>query len=126
LTSREKRRCHDLAHHAEIIAGREGRSILDVELAVLVFHEPFRPGDDHAADRIGAHDVGVVVDLDPARRGVEVRMLRPALPAAWFGWRCRQAYGPGLTRIGRRVGDQIALFAALGFADLDSCAPRAD
>jgi hypothetical protein len=58
---------HDLAHHPEIIAGRDvGR--FDVELAVLVFHEAFRAGDDHAADRIGAHDVGVVVDLDPPGR----------------------------------------------------------
>jgi hypothetical protein len=42
---------HDLAHHAEIVAGRDvGRA--DVELAILVLHETFRPGDDHRADRV--------------------------------------------------------------------------
>ncbi len=57
---------HHLAHHAEVVARRDvGR--FDVELAVLVLHEAFRPRDHHAADGIGAHDVRVVVDLDALR-----------------------------------------------------------
>ncbi len=57
----------DFSHHAEIVARRNvGRA--DVELSVLIFDEAFRPGDDHAADSVRAHDVGVIIDLDPARR----------------------------------------------------------
>ncbi len=58
----------DLAHHREIIAGGEVLGT-DVELAVAVLHEAFRPGDDHRADRIGSLDVRVVEHLDAARRG---------------------------------------------------------
>ena len=63
-----------LAHHAEIVAGREvGRA--DVELAVLVLAEAFGPGDDHGADRVRALDVAVVVDLDAARRARQAEGL---------------------------------------------------
>ena len=55
-----------LAHHPEIVA-RLGLRPLDVELAVAVLAEALRPGDDHRAGRVGAHDVAVVVDLDPLR-----------------------------------------------------------
>ena len=58
---------HHLAHHAVVVAGRHVRRA-DVELAVVVLGEAFRPGDDHGADGIGAHDVRIVVDLDPPRR----------------------------------------------------------
>jgi hypothetical protein len=68
---------HHLAHHAEIVARRDVRRA-DVELAVLVLHEPFRPGDDHRADRVGAHDVRVVVDLDAARRLFQTERLGKA------------------------------------------------
>ena len=72
---------HHLAHHAEVVAGRDvGR--FDVELAVLVLHEAFRPRDHHAADGIGAHDVGVVVDLDAPRRFGQPEGLREAFEQA--------------------------------------------
>jgi hypothetical protein len=67
-----------LLHHPEIVAGREVLAP-DVELAVLRFHETLGPGDDHRAHRVGALDVGVVVDLDPLRRAVEVEGLRQAV-----------------------------------------------
>jgi len=31
------------------------------------FHEPVGARHDHGADRIRAHDMGIVIDLDPAR-----------------------------------------------------------
>ena len=30
-------------------------------------HEAGRPGDDHRADRLRPHDVGIVVNLDPSQ-----------------------------------------------------------
>ena len=66
-----------LAHHAEIVAWRQIRG-LDVELPVLVLHEAFRPCDDHRADGVRAHDMGVVVDLDAARRALESEDMRNA------------------------------------------------
>ena len=54
-----------LAHHREIVVGRRAP---DVELAVLALAEPLRPGDDHRAQRVGALDMAVVVDLDALRR----------------------------------------------------------
>ena len=66
-----------LAHHAEVVARREVLRV-DVELAVLVLAEALRPRDDHRADRVGALDVAVVVDLDAARRLAAVRTSRRA------------------------------------------------
>ncbi len=54
-----------LAHHREIIVGRRAP---DVELAILALAEPFRPRDDHRADRAGPLNMGVVVNLDPVGR----------------------------------------------------------
>ena len=53
---------HHLAHHAKIIA-RNDVFGTNVEFAVLVFHKALRTGHDHRADRIAAHDMGVVIDL---------------------------------------------------------------
>ena len=64
-----------LAHHAEIVARREPFGA-DVELAVLVFGKAFRAGDDHGADRVRAHDMRIVVDLDAARRTLKAKYLR--------------------------------------------------
>jgi hypothetical protein len=54
----------------------------DVELAVLALDEPVRPGDDHRADGVGALDMAVVVDLDPARRASSPKAS--ASPASSF------------------------------------------
>jgi hypothetical protein len=111
---------HDFAHHPEIIAGGDvGR--FDVELAVLVFHEPFRPGDDHAADGIGAHDVGVVVDLDAARRmgrfeGLGQPFQKPRLAGA-----VGKLAGHAPRAHWSCVGSTRSRFSPrLGFADLDA------
>ena len=63
-----------LAHHAEIVARHEVLG-LHVEGAVMRLHEAGRPRDDHRADRVRAHDVRVVVDLDSARHAFEAEGL---------------------------------------------------
>ena len=65
----------NLAHHREVVA-RHRPLALDVELAVAVLAKAFGPGDDHRADRIGAHDMAVVVDFDPVRRPLQLEQLR--------------------------------------------------
>src|SRR5665213_509438 len=67
-----------LAQHAVIVARIEiGRA--DVELAVLVLAETFRPRHHHGADRIAAGDVAIVVDLDAARLARQRECLRHGL-----------------------------------------------
>ena len=63
-----------LAHHGVVVAGGQILA-LHVELAVLPFDEAFGSGDDHRADRVGAGDMAVVVDLDPLGRLVEIEQL---------------------------------------------------
>ena len=71
----------NFAHHGVVVAGFcVGR--LDVELAVLAFHEPVRPRHDHGADGVGAHDVAVVVDFDPARHAVKTKPVGQAFEQA--------------------------------------------
>src|SRR5579883_2847041 len=64
----------DLAHHGEIVTGRElGRA--DVELAILAFLKSLDTGHDHGADRVGALNVAIVVDLDAARHPRQAKCL---------------------------------------------------
>ena len=121
LASRAKRRRQHLAHHRVVVARRQRRA-LDVEGAVLVLHEAFRPGDDHRADRVGPHDVRIVVDLDPPRRRCEAEgggERREQLRLARrFGELARQR----LARVAQRVVDELLLFAAARRADGDAMA----
>ncbi len=119
-----------LAHHAEIVACRDGafgrrraglalgprrlrRRGLDVELAIGRFHEAFRPGHHHRAHRVGALDVAVVVDLDALGRRLEAKRVGHALQhlalRRAFGEPARER-GPGIFE---RVLDELALVAAL-------------
>ena len=81
-----------LAHHGVVVAGRQSLG-LDVELAVLVLDETFGAGDDHGADRVGALDVAVVVDLDPLRRLRQAERGGHRLQAGGSASRCRRACG---------------------------------
>ena len=81
-----------LAHHGEVVAGRDRAA--DAEFAVGVLLEALRPGHDHHAIGVGAHDVAVVVDLDPLRRGRQAEERRRRLPAASPGRRSRPACAP--------------------------------
>ena len=66
------------SHHAEIVRTNIFR--LDVELAVLRLHEAIGPCHDHAAHRVGALNMGVVIDLD-ALRHLRQPKTRARLPA---------------------------------------------
>src|SRR3546814_15206295 len=64
-----------LAHHAVVVAGhdlaglqpRRVADAADLELAVGVLHQAFRPGDDHAADRPASAEVPFFGSLAPLR-----------------------------------------------------------
>ena len=118
FSSRAEAAAHHLAHHAVVVARRDVLGA-DVELAVVVLGEAFRPGDDHRADRVRAHDVAVVVDLDAARRLRQAEDARRGRRGAAPGSTSRRACGQRLARIGQRVLDQLALLAALRHGDLD-------
>uniref|UniRef100_A0A0N5A6X5 PE-PGRS family protein n=1 Tax=Parastrongyloides trichosuri TaxID=131310 RepID=A0A0N5A6X5_PARTI len=113
---------HDLAHHAVVVAGGQVFAA-DVELAVLVLPEALGAGDDHAADRIGALDMGVVVDLDPLGPGVQTKDFADLIEDLRRGRVLGQLAAQGLLRIGQGVVDQPQLLAPLRPGDLD-LAPR--
>ena len=99
---------------------------LDVERAVMAFHEAFRPRDDHRADRVRPHDVGIVVDLDAAQRAFDAEGSRRARPAASPGsalsasLRAKRLAGI----LAARLIDELAFLAALRHGDLDAWPAR--
>ena len=99
-------------HHPEIIAGRDVLR-LDVERAVVRLHEAVAAGDDHRADRIRAHDVGIVVDLDAADRRLDTKGLTQSAEQLVLARGFRQFTRQRLARIGGGLIDQFALLAAL-------------
>ena len=110
-----------LAHHRVIVAGGE-IGVSDVEGAVLVLDETVRPRDHHRADRVRPHDVGIVVDLDPADRVVDakggLKRGEQLLLARGLGELARQR----LARVARRGVHEVLLFAAARDADPDPVA----
>ena len=105
-------------HHGEIIAGcLVWRA--NVELAVLVFAKAFRPGHDHGADRVGALNMAVVVNLDTLRRLGKPERTREPGQQALLGRSVREFASERLARIGRGlIEDQLPLTATRN-ADLD-------
>ena len=85
----------------------------------MVFLEAFRPGDNHRAQRIGALDVGVVIDLDPGRLLLQLEDTLHTLQQLGLGGAFRQAAGEGLAGIVGGLVDQFFLFAALGHQKVD-------
>ena len=96
--SREKRRSI-----TSRIMPKSSPGVMSVErmlnLRYWFFDEAFRPGDDHGADGIRAHDVGVVVDLDAARRLGEAEGLGEAVEQPRLGRRLGQPAAERLARI---------------------------
>ena len=105
-----------LAHHRVVVARREV-ALTDVELAVLALTEAFGAGHDHAADRVGPHDVGVVVDLDPARP-LACRSFRPAPRAAFLAGGFRELADSASRALASRL-DEVPLLAPARDADRD-------
>ena len=106
------------AHHRIVVAGRQTFR-LDVELAVLVLYEPIDAGDDHRADRIGAHDVAVVVDLDAARHARQTEAVLDAFHQDLLRRGFRHAAAERLARVLLGVIDEPDLGAALRHGNLD-------
>ena len=91
-----------LAHHAEVVAGRELGGA-DVELAILVLLEALRARDDHGADRVRALDVAVVVDLDAARHARQPERFGQRLEQLLLRRGVGQLAPQRLARIDQRV-----------------------
>ena len=89
-------------------------------------HEARRAGDDHSADRVGAHDVRVVVDLDPTRRPVEPEGLAQGHQQLALGGRIGEAPGQRLLGVALRVIDEVLPLAAARPVDLDAVSTRLD
>ena len=107
-----------LAHHAEIVARRDVLGF-DVEGAVVALHEALGPRDDHAAHRIGPHDVGVVIDLHAADRARHGQRLAQRNEQLLLARRIRQLARQRLAAVLGGVIHQLLLLAALGRGDLD-------
>ena len=93
--------------------------VADVEFPIVVLGETLRTGDDHGADRVRAHHVAVVVDLDSARRRGKPEDLGEAGEEPRLARRVGQLARERFARIGDCVLDQLALLAALRHGDLD-------
>ena len=107
-----------LAHHREIVAGH-GLGPLDVELAIAVLAEALGPGDDHRADRVGAHHMAVVVDLDPLRRLGQLERVGDLAQVPALGRGLGEAAVQLLLGVARGLADHPAPVAALRSFDRD-------
>ncbi len=109
---------HHLAHHAVVVAG--GQILApDIELAILRLLEAVGAGHDHAADRIRALDMGVVVDLNPLGPGLQTKGLADLVQDLPLRRTFGQAAAQGFARIGQGVIDQRQFLAAHRADDLD-------
>ena len=84
--------------------------------------KPSGSGDHHRADRVGAHDVGIVVDLDPPDRMVDAKGLAERSDELLLSRRFRELARQSLLRVAQGGVDQILLFAATRRADGDAMA----
>ncbi|EKE43377.1 hypothetical protein OCGS_2569 [Oceaniovalibus guishaninsula JLT2003] len=109
----------NLFHHAEIVAGRQVGA-LDVELAILVLHQPLGPRHDHAAHGIRALDVAVVVNLDPLRRRVQIEGFGQSGQQTGLGRGFAHPARQAFAGVAQGTGHEILLFAPLGHKDLDA------
>src|SRR5260221_9800382 len=99
--------------------GLERLSAPDVEFAVRALHQAFGPGDDHRADRIGALDVAVVVDLDAARRRLEAERGGDPFEQLALRGALRDATAERLARVVEGVAEKTRALAALGHQQRD-------
>ena len=81
--------------------------------------EPFRAGNYHRPDRVRAHDMAVVVDLDPPGRFFQTKYLGESFQMPRLRGGFRHPPRKRLARVVDRVLHQIALVAALRENDLD-------
>ncbi len=92
--------------------GSRGLGGADVEPAIAALVEALRPGDDHRAERIGAGDVAVVVDLDPLGHLLEPERGRHALEQAALRGALGQPPCQRFAGVGQGMVEHLALGAA--------------
>ena len=92
---------------------------MDVKRAIMHFHEAVRARHDHRADRVRSRDMGVIVDLDPARWPGELKS--PGERGEEFCLRggFGQFASQGLAGILPGVFDQIPFFSFSRHGDRD-------
>ncbi len=93
-----------------------------LKVRVLVLDEAVDARDDHRADRIGPHDVGIVIDFDAADRTVDAERGRQRSEQLFLRRRVREFARQRLARIAQRVFDKLLFFAAARRADCDAVA----
>ena len=84
-----------------------------------VFMKPLRPGDDHRADRVRPHDVGIVVDLDAADRPVDAERHAERRKKLVLARGFRQLARQGLARVGFGMFDNSRFSPRCGRDDVD-------
>ena len=89
------------------------------------FTKPSGAGDDHRADRVRPHDVGIVVDLDPPDRMIDAKRLAERGEQLLLARRLGEFARQRLARVARGV-DELFLLAALRRADRDAVPARAE
>ena len=86
------------------------------------FHEAVRARHDHRADGVRPHDMGIIVDLDPARRAGEAESLGERGEELRLRGGLGQFASQRLAGILPGVFDEIPFFALSRHGDLDSVA----
>ena len=102
----------DVAHHAEVVTRRDA-VVLDIELAIRVLLEAFRPGDDHRATGVRTLDMAVVVHLDAFRRLFEFEKVGKLPQQLCLSGRFGKPAVERFDRIALRLLDKAAKRAAL-------------
>src|ERR1700733_8259785 len=107
------------AHHAVVVAGRQIHA-LDVEGTVLALDEAFGSSDHHRADRVGPHDVRIVVNLHAPDWMIDAKGLTERSDKLFLRRRFGKLARQSLLRVAQGGVDQILFFAATRRADGDA------
>ena len=109
----------NFAHHGVIVAG--GRIDLDVEGAVMGFHETLRSRDDHRADRRTPHDVRIVINFYAARRSFHAEGGAERLQQFLLAGAVGETAAQRLARVFIGVDDKFAFFRRAGASRSRPC-----
>ncbi len=85
----------------------------------MLLHEAVRAGDDHRADRIRAHDVGIVVDLDPAGCFLQPEGLTERDQKLLLRGRVGELAAQRLPGVAQHVFDELPALSPLRRVDFD-------
>ncbi len=94
------------------------KSILNSTFSMRAL-EPFRPGDNHAAQSAAALNVRIIIDFDALWRGLQIESIGHAFKQTPLGRRFCHAAAERLFSVGERIVDEGSLFALLRCQDCD-------